>query len=258
MLLLPVVLFCFLDGQAQVLLKQTDVSVTRGQTKTAWIDCVAEGISDFKSAYIHWYRQIPPKAPERVLYIGSGLALYDDDSYRNKYTSSKKGTNVCTFSVEDINSNDEGTYYCAYWQYHRTSRPQKVFGSGTKLIVSGKLHVIFHTINELISSPASSEILQKRHENQIMYVCLIEKFYPEVIRVTWADEADKEVTDNIVKGDVWKPTNGDKYSIGSWLTVPAENKDKNYYCKYEHESQQRSLSTQGIYYMLKIQFYMLL
>uniref|UniRef100_A0A8C0FEL6 Ig-like domain-containing protein n=1 Tax=Bubo bubo TaxID=30461 RepID=A0A8C0FEL6_BUBBB len=240
--LLRVVLFCFLDGQAQVLLKQTDVSVTRGQTKTAWIDCVGEGISDFKTAYIHWYRQIPPKAPERVLYIGSGLALYDDDSYRNKYTSSKKGTNVCTFSIEDINSNDEGTYYCAYWQYHRTSRPQAVFGSGTKLIVSDKI----------ISSPASSEILQKRHENQIMYVCLIEKFYPEVIRVTWTDGADKEVTDNIVKGDVWKPTNGDKYSIGSWLTVPAENKDKNYYCKYEHENQQRSLSTQGIYYMLKI------
>uniref|UniRef100_A0A8C0FP81 Ig-like domain-containing protein n=1 Tax=Bubo bubo TaxID=30461 RepID=A0A8C0FP81_BUBBB len=188
---------------------RTDVSVTRGQTKTAWIDCVGEGISDFKTAYIHWYRQIPPKAPERVLYIGSGLALYDDDSYRN---------------------NDY----------------DKVFGTGTKLIVSGKF------FNKIISSPASSEILQKRHENQIMYVCLIEKFYPEVIRVTWTDGADKEVTDNIVKGDVWKPTNGDKYSIGSWLTVPAENKDKNYYCKYEHENQQRSLSTQGIYYMLKI------
>ncbi|CAM9201193.1 unnamed protein product [Bubo scandiacus] len=435
MLLLPLLALAaaWSHGQAQVLLKQTDISVTRGQTKTAWIDCVGEGISDFKTAYIHWYRQIPPKAPERVLYIGSGLALYDDDSYRNKYTSSKKGTNVCTFSVEDINSNDEGgdtqaapsqtpalrrqvegssasmvcrmssqaivhwykhlpgepprrilymsgqspvfdnsgderrfqvrkhptelrydltidyltprdsgiyyygfaqeipvqspisitkfqksarmtceiqisaasfdgtvihwyqqkegkaperllyysggkasvesgfqadrymvekvprqkmciltindvipddsaTYYCAYWDSHcgRNSTLftvigyYKVFGSGTKLIVSDKI----------ISSPASSEILQKRHENQIMYVCLIEKFYPEVIRVTWTDGADKEVTDNIVKGDVWKPTNGDKYSIGSWLTVPVENKDKNYYCKYEHENQQRSLSTQ--------------
>uniref|UniRef100_A0A8C8AU93 Ig-like domain-containing protein n=1 Tax=Otus sunia TaxID=257818 RepID=A0A8C8AU93_9STRI len=168
------------------------------------------------------------------------------ETSRIRYTSSKKGTNVCTFSIEDINSNDEGTYYCAYWEDHRTSRPQ-VFGSGTKLIVSGKLHVIFHTI-----SYRSSEILQKKHENQIMYVCLIEKFYPEVIRVTWTDGADKEVTDNIVKGDVWKPTNGDKYSIGSWLTVPAENKDKNYYCKYEHESGPHSLSTQGIYYMLKM------
>ncbi|NXL39620.1 LV136 protein, partial [Glaucidium brasilianum] len=104
-------------GQAQVLLKQNPVSVTRGQTKTAWMDCEAVGISDFQTAFIHWYRHIPPKAPERVLYIGPGSALYDDDSYRNKYTSSKTGTNVCSFSVEDINSSDEGTYYCAYWEY---------------------------------------------------------------------------------------------------------------------------------------------
>uniref|UniRef100_A0A8C8AWE0 Ig-like domain-containing protein n=1 Tax=Otus sunia TaxID=257818 RepID=A0A8C8AWE0_9STRI len=224
-------LYIFLYGQAQVLLKQTDVSVTRGQTKTAWMDCIGEGISDFQTAYIHWYRHIPPKGPERVLYIGQGLALYDDDSYRNKYTSSKKGTNVCTFSIEDINSNDEGTYYCKFY------------------FVAVYLFAVHYNV---ASPPASSEILQKKHENQIMYVCLIEKFYPEVIRVTWTDGADKEVTDNIVKGDVWKPTNGDKYSIGSWLTVPAENKDKNYYCKYEHESGPHSLSTQGIYYMLKM------
>ncbi|NXX73661.1 TCC3 protein, partial [Urocolius indicus] len=95
------------------------------------------------------------------------------------------------------------------------------------------------------SPPVNSEILHKKHENQIMYVCLIEKFYPEVIRVTWTDGENKEVTDNVVKGDPWKPTKEDDYSIGSWLTVPAENKDKNYQCKYEHESEQGSLSTQG-------------
>ncbi|NWU15546.1 TRGC1 protein, partial [Cephalopterus ornatus] len=109
----------------------------------------------------------------------------------------------------------------------------KVFGSGTKLVVSDKGS----------SPPANLEILQKKHENQIMYVCLIEKFYPEVIRVTWTDE-EKEVTDNVVKGDAWKRKEEDEYSIASWLTVPAENKDKKYYCKYEHESQKNSLPTQ--------------
>ncbi|NXS20979.1 TRGC1 protein, partial [Mystacornis crossleyi] len=93
------------------------------------------------------------------------------------------------------------------------------------------------------SPPANSEILQKKHENQIMYVCLIEKFYPEVIRVTWADD-EKEVTDNVVKGDAWQSTKEDEYSIASWLTVPAENKDKKYYCNYEHEGGKISLPTQ--------------
>ncbi|NXM54109.1 TRGC1 protein, partial [Illadopsis cleaveri] len=109
----------------------------------------------------------------------------------------------------------------------------KVFGSGTKLVVSEKGS----------SPPANSEILQKKHENQIMYVCLIEKFYPEIIRVTWTDD-EKEITDQVVKGDTWQSTKGDEYSIATWLTVPAENEDKKYYCKYEHEEKEASLSTQ--------------
>ncbi|NXT52226.1 TRGC1 protein, partial [Pluvianellus socialis] len=116
----------------------------------------------------------------------------------------------------------------------------KVFGSGTKLIVSDKAQ----------HQPANFEILQKKHNNQAMYVCLIEKFYPEVIRVTWTDENNKEVTGNIVKGDTWKPTKEDEYSISSWLTVPAEDKGKKYYCNYEHESGKDSLPKQGIYDML--------
>ncbi|NXL44496.1 TVC2 protein, partial [Podilymbus podiceps] len=102
-------------GQAQVLLKQSQPSITTEQTKTAWIDCVVQGVSNFQSANIHWYRHLPSKGPERVLYIGSGQAFYDDNSYRNKYFSTKKQGNVCSLSVNSINSNDEGTYYCAYW-----------------------------------------------------------------------------------------------------------------------------------------------
>ncbi|NXL39622.1 IGK protein, partial [Glaucidium brasilianum] len=189
---------------------------------------------------IHWYQQKENAAPVRMLYLGRSKVV-DDGFQAYRYLVEKvPRQKTCILTINDVIPDDTATYYCAYWHTHTHSEYSKVFGTGTKLIVSDKVS----------SSPASSEILQKRHENQIMYVCLIEKFYPEVIRVTWTDEANKEVTDNIVKGDVWKPTNGDKYSIGSWLTVPAESKDKNYYCKYEHESQQHSLPTQGIYYIL--------
>ncbi|NXE17345.1 TVC2 protein, partial [Lophotis ruficrista] len=116
---LPVCLFCFLsfflDGQAQVILKQSQVSITRAQAKTAWIDCMVEGVPNFQSANIHWYRHIPSKGPERILYIGLGQSIYDDNSHTKKYSSVKKGTNTCSFSINDISSNDEGTYYCAYW-----------------------------------------------------------------------------------------------------------------------------------------------
>ncbi|NXI52205.1 LV151 protein, partial [Chloroceryle aenea] len=104
-------------GQAQGVLKQSPLSITKRPTKTAWIECKGEGISNFQSEYIHWYRQLPDKAPERILYIQSNQIIYDDNSYKSKYNAYKKGTDICIFGVYDINSNDEATYYCAYWKY---------------------------------------------------------------------------------------------------------------------------------------------
>uniref|UniRef100_A0A8C2T1D6 Immunoglobulin C1-set domain-containing protein n=1 Tax=Coturnix japonica TaxID=93934 RepID=A0A8C2T1D6_COTJA len=92
---------------------------------------------------------------------------------------------------------------------------------------------------------------------QVVYVCLIEKFYPEVIRVKWTDEANKEVTQNVVKGDVWKSPDEDKYSVSSWLSVSLESKNKKYFCNYEHESGEHSLPTQGKYCVLSFVFYLL-
>ncbi|NWH91243.1 TVC2 protein, partial [Aegithalos caudatus] len=107
----------FLDGQAQVLLKQREVSITRGHKTITLMDCIAEGIPDFQYAFIHWYQHAPSKAPERILYIGPNAVSYNDNSYSKKYSSSKKGTNVCTFTINYNTSNDEGTYYCAYWHF---------------------------------------------------------------------------------------------------------------------------------------------
>ncbi|NWR98180.1 TVC2 protein, partial [Motacilla alba] len=118
MLLLPLLALAaaWSHGQAQVLLKQREVSITREHKTTTSMDCIAEGIPDFQYAYIHWYRHAPARAPERILYIGPSAVSYDDNSYTDKY-SSKKGTNVCTLTIHDINSNDVGSYYCAYWHF---------------------------------------------------------------------------------------------------------------------------------------------
>ncbi|NXH02813.1 TVC2 protein, partial [Loxia leucoptera] len=107
----------FLDGQTQVLLKQREVCITRGHKTTASMDCRAEGVPDFQYAYIHWHRHLPAKAPEWTLYIGPSAVSYDDNSYSNKYSSSKKRTSICTFTINGINSSDVGSYFCAYWHF---------------------------------------------------------------------------------------------------------------------------------------------
>uniref|UniRef100_A0A8C3H2W0 Uncharacterized protein n=1 Tax=Corvus moneduloides TaxID=1196302 RepID=A0A8C3H2W0_CORMO len=163
--------------------------------------------------------QLPGEPPKRILYVSGGTPVYEDKNDRNRFQVQIAPTQlVYGLTINFLTPRDSGIYYCAYWFYQ-----------GTTALVG--------------SPPANSEILQKKHENQIIYVCLIEKFYPEVIRVTWTDD-EKEVTDNVVKGDTWQSTKEDEYSIASWLTVPAENKDKKYYCKYEHEEEKASLPTQ--------------
>ncbi|NXJ19653.1 IGK protein, partial [Dicrurus megarhynchus] len=184
---------------------------------------------------IHWYKQKEGEAPERLLFLSGKKKVSTESGFQaNRYMVERISVQKqCVLTIKDVIPDDAATYYCAYWDPHLWSTWIKYFGTGTKLIVSEKGS----------SPPANSEILQKKHENQIIYVCLIEKFYPEIIRVTWTDD-EKEVTDNVVKGDTWQSTKEDEYSIASWLTVPAENKDKKYYCKYEHEEEKASLPTQ--------------
>ncbi|NWW04790.1 IGK protein, partial [Oreocharis arfaki] len=183
---------------------------------------------------VHWYKQKESEAPERLLFFSGGKATVESGFQANRYMVERISVQKqCVLTIKDVIPDDAATYYCAYWDPHLWSTWIKYFGTGTKLIVSEKGS----------SPPANSEILQKKHKNQIMYVCLIEKFYPEVIKVTWTDD-EKEVTDNVVKGDTWQSTKEDEYSIASWLTVPAENKDKKYSCKYEHEKEKASLPTQ--------------
>uniref|UniRef100_A0A8B9MAX7 Ig-like domain-containing protein n=1 Tax=Accipiter nisus TaxID=211598 RepID=A0A8B9MAX7_9AVES len=208
-------------------------STSRAVQMTARISCHFSG-SDFLNTFIHCYKHKPREAPKHILYVQSGVPYFYEKSYRDIFWAKK----VRTDAVQEILLS-----MIRLWD-----ADVKIFGTGTKLIVSSKVS----------SQPAHSEILQKNQENQTTYVCLIEKFYPEVIRVTWTDEAHNEVTDNVVQGDPWKATEEGEYSISTWLTVSAANKDKNYHCKYEHESKKHSLQTQGTYYMLKISFYVLL
>ncbi|XP_064362656.1 T cell receptor gamma constant 1 [Dromaius novaehollandiae] len=224
-------------GFAQEIPQQSPISITKSKGSVR-LECHFKDFSGkFEDTVIHWYQQKEDKAPDRVLYLAAEQMTVDSNFQEHKYTVARLSRQKqCILTIKNVIAEDAATYYCAYWDTHcEWDADVKIFGSGTKLIVSDKG----------TTAPKNYEILSSENENKLTYVCLVEKFYPEVIRVTWT-EGEKEVTDNVVNGDIWKSADNDEYSIGSWLTIPKENKNKKYSCKYEHESQVYSISTTSI------------
>ncbi|XP_067147341.1 T-cell receptor gamma alternate reading frame protein [Apteryx mantelli] len=216
-------------GFAQEISQQSPISITKSKGSIRLMCHFKDFSGNFEGTVIHWYQQKKDKAPDRVLYLVAEKMTVDSNFQEHRYTVERVSSQkLCILAIKNVIAEDAATYYCAYWDTHY--HYFKVFGSGTKLIVSDKG----------TSAPKSYEVLSSENENKLTYVCLVEKFYPEVIRVTWTEGGD-EVIDNVVNGEVWK-SDDDQYSIGSWLTVPKENKNKKYLCKYEHESNEQSFA----------------
>ncbi|CAH2283268.1 TCR gamma alternate reading frame [Pelobates cultripes] len=65
-------------------------------------------------------------------------------------------------------------------------------------------------------------------------MCVIQNFYPDVIKVVWNKEentADLEAE----QGDIVLDDQLKTYSLTSWITVDKADYGKRFYCKYKHE-----------------------
>lgn len=65
------------------------------------------------------------------------------------------------------------------------------------------------------------------------YLCLLEKFFPDVIRVYWKEKDSNTILDS-QEGETLK-TN-DTYMKFSWLTVPEGSMGKEHRCIVKHEN----------------------
>uniref|UniRef100_A0A8C2LPP8 Ig-like domain-containing protein n=2 Tax=Cricetulus griseus TaxID=10029 RepID=A0A8C2LPP8_CRIGR len=76
------------------------------------------------------------------------------------------------------------------------------------------------------------------------YLCLLEKFFPDVIRVYWKEkDGDKILASK--EGNTMK-TN-DTYMKLSWLTVTEDSMDTEYRCIVKHENNQRGVDKEILF-----------
>nr|AAA51272.1 T cell receptor gamma chain [Mus musculus]prf//1301318B T cell receptor gamma MNG7 [Mus musculus] len=223
--LLKVVIFLCLLTFGHGKLEQPEISISRPRDETAQISCKVF-IESFRSVTIHWYRQKPNQGLEFLLYVlATPTHIFLDKEYKKMEASKNPSASTSILTIYSLEEEDEAIYYCSYG-FH------KVFAEGTKLIVIPSDKRLDADI-----SPKPTIFLPSVAETNLhktgTYLCLLEKFFPDVIRVYWKEKDGNTILDS-QEGDTLK-TN-DTYMKFSWLTVPERAMGKEHRCIVKHEN----------------------
>lgn len=235
MALLEAVVFSFFwaVGLGMLRLEQPEISITAARQKSALIACKVSS-ENFNDTYIHWYRHKSDQGMEHLMYHVTVFTLSHLGEKKNKLEARKiASTSTATLKINFLEQEDEATYYCASWLY--SSRWIKIFGEGTKLIVTPPDRNLAADMSPkpTIFLPSIAEI---NLHNTGTHLCLLEKFFPDAIKVYWKEKNGNTVLDS-QQGDVIQ-TN-DTYMKFSWLTVTQKSADKEHICIVKHENNKR-------------------
>ncbi|XP_034521807.1 T cell receptor gamma constant 2 isoform X3 [Ailuropoda melanoleuca] len=235
----PLAILCallFPGSGAGLKLDQPDVVVER-LGKTASLPCKV----DTRVSYIHWYRYQEGSAPQRLLYFDvSGSFARRDLVLKADKVNAKKGRDgySCNLSVLKLEKSDEGVYYCAAWENWKKT---KVFGPGTMLRVTDKSPDEDISPKPTIFFPSIAEIKVQKAGT---YLCLLEDFFPDVIKIDWKEKDGKTVLTS-QQGDTVKTE--DTYMKFSWLTLTEASLDKEHKCIVKHDKNKKGVDQEILF-----------
>ena len=210
-------------------LEERIMSITKLEGSSAIMTCDTHRTG----TYIHWYRFQKGRAPEHLLYYNfvSSTTVVDSRFNLEKYHVYEGPDKRYKFVLRNVEESDSALYYCASWAGY-SSGFHKVFAEGTKLIVIPSDKRLDADI-----SPKPTIFLPSVAETNLhktgTYLCLLEKFFPDVIRVYWKEKDGNTILDS-QEGDTLK-TKG-TYMKFSWLTVPERAMGKEHSCIVKHEN----------------------
>nr|AAM21538.1 T-cell receptor gamma [Xenopus laevis] len=221
-----VLTFLFKSCSAAIVVQQPYISITKVQSGTARVPCQTTS----SMLPIHWYQQKSSQL-KRILYYHQEKINYDEGFSNAKFDSEKQTELGFTLIIQNINADDAGTYYCACWDYDAHDIWQKIFGSGTRLIVTNTARSAENPKATILST--SKKVIEK--QGQGIYLCLLENFFPDAIQVVWR-KGNKDIPSEQgeIKSEKDKDNN-DVYSTTSWISVTKDDLGNKFTCHYKHE-----------------------
>nr|8DFW_G Chain G, T cell receptor gamma variable chain [Homo sapiens] len=228
-------------------LEQPQISSTKTLSKTARLECVVSGIT-ISATSVYWYRERPGEVIQFLVSISyDGTVRKESGIPSGKFEVDRiPETSTSTLTIHNVEKQDIATYYCALWEAQQElGKKIKVFGPGTKLIITDKQLDADVSPKPTIFLPSIAETkLQKAGT----YLCLLEKFFPDVIKIHWQEKKSNTILGS-QEGNTMK-TN-DTYMKFSWLTVPEESLDKEHRCIVRHENNKNGVDQEIIFPPIK-------
>ncbi|KAB0375960.1 hypothetical protein FD755_012603 [Muntiacus reevesi] len=203
------------------------------------------------ATYIHLYKQQEGMAPRRLFYYDAYYSKIEFESGTNKakYSVYKSSGRSYRFAILNLEHSDSGMYYCAVWDNLKfLIQPEslcnnyvKNFNVGTKLVVTDRNLATDISPKPTIFLPSIAEI---NHSKTGTYLCLLEKFFPDIIEVYWKEKDGNRALPS-QKGNTVKTT--DTYMKFSWLTVAENSMDKEHICVVKHERNIRGINQEILF-----------
>ncbi|XDC54794.1 hypothetical protein R6Z07M_005976 [Ovis aries] len=240
--LLPLV-FLALVTQVSSNAKGAQMSVTAKTWETTSFTC--DFTQDVK--YIHLYKQQEGMAPRRLFYYDVYYSKIEFESGidKAKYSVYKGAAGRSyRFAILNLEHSDSGMYYCAVWDKHAESLCNsyiKNFNVGTKLVVTDRNLATDLSPKPIIFLPSIAEI---NHSKTGTYLCLLEKFFPDIIKVYWKEKDGNRALPS-QQGNTMNTT--DTYMKLSWLTVTENSMDKEHICVVQHERNIRGINQEILF-----------
>uniref|UniRef100_A0A8D0AET7 Ig-like domain-containing protein n=1 Tax=Sander lucioperca TaxID=283035 RepID=A0A8D0AET7_SANLU len=142
---------------------------------------------------MYWYRQLPGETMKLIVFTRYGFDDHDfGDFSKDKFSATKPDTESGTFTVNNLEPEDKGLYFCASFSDLITKSGDKVeiFCSHDK---TDYRVMLWYQLKVL---PPSKKECQKDGAGKKTIVCVARGFYPDHVSVYWQVNLEN-VTDGV-------------------------------------------------------------